>query len=148
MRQVLADGRLGGIPTILIHGRSDALIAPNHTSRPYYALSRLRDGGKARISYVEVTNGQHLDGFNAFPGFDERFIPLHYYFIQALDRMYAHLTAADRLPPSQVVHTVPRGRRADGTVPPLELANLPPIGAAPGRANRITFDGQTLFVPD
>ena len=148
IRQVLADGRLGGIPTILVHGRSDALIAPNHTSRPYYALSRLRDGGKARISYVEVTNGQHLDGFNAFPGFDERFIPLHYYFIQALDRMYAHLTAHDRLPPSQVVHTVPRGRLADGTVPPLELANLPPIGAAPGRANRITFDGRTLFVPD
>ena len=30
----------------------------------------------------------------------------------------------------------------------LELANLPPIDAAPGRADRITFDGQTLFVPD
>jgi hydroxybutyrate-dimer hydrolase len=148
IRQIRADGELGGIPAILVHGRSDALIAPNHTSRAYYALSRLRDGGKAKISYVEVTNSHHLDIFNAFPGFDERFVPLHYYFIQALDQMYAHLTDGDRLPASQLVRTIPRGRSADGSVPQIEVANLPPIKAAPSAADRITFDGQTLRIPE
>lgn len=148
IRQVLADGKLGGIPTILVHGRSDALIAPNHTSRPYYALSQLRDGKKARIHYYEVTNGQHLDAFNSLPGFSDRFIPLHHYFIEAMDLMYAHLTAKAALPASQVVHTVPRGTAADGSVPPLELANVPPIAPDPAAADRIRFDGRTLVVPD
>ena len=148
IRQILADGRLGGIPTILVHGRSDALIAPNHTSRPYYALSRLRDGKKAKIVYYEVTNGQHLDAFNSLPGFSDRFIPLHPYFIAAMDLMYAHLTAQAALPASQVVHTVPRGKQGDGSVPPLELANLPPIAPVPAAADRIRFDGRTLVVPD
>ncbi|HEX2524890.1 MAG TPA: 3-hydroxybutyrate oligomer hydrolase family protein [Geminicoccus sp.] len=147
IRQILADGKLNGIPAILLHGRDDALIAPNHSSRPYVALSRLRDGRRSNISYVEVTNAQHLDAFNAFPGFDERFIPLHYYFVQALDQMYAHLTKGRDLPPSQVVHTVPRGRTGD-TVPAIEHANLPPIQMRPEAAARITFDGRTLFIPD
>ncbi|HEX8373851.1 MAG TPA: 3-hydroxybutyrate oligomer hydrolase family protein, partial [Geminicoccaceae bacterium] len=42
--QIRADGRLGGIPTVIVHGRSDALLPPNHTSRPYYALSLKADG--------------------------------------------------------------------------------------------------------
>ena len=43
------------------------------------------------------------------------FIPLHRYFIQAMDLMYAHLRNGRPLPPSQVVHTTPRGagRAAD-----------------------------------
>jgi hydroxybutyrate-dimer hydrolase len=148
IEQILADGELDGTPAILVHGRSDALIAPNHTSRPYYALSRLRDGRRSRISYVEVTNAHHLDALNSLPGYDERFIPLHYYFIQALDRMYAHLTGGDALPPSQLVRTVPRGRLGDGSVPPIEVANLPPIAMTPTGANRITFDGRTLRIPE
>jgi hydroxybutyrate-dimer hydrolase len=149
IRQILADGKLGGIPTILIHGRSDALLAPNHTSRPYYALSRLRDGGESRIAYYEVTNAQHLDAFNPLPGYSERFIPLHHYFVQALDLMWAHLTAGAELPRSQVVRTVPRGGPAeDGMVPPLETANVPPIADEPARADRVTFDGRVLRVPE
>ena len=76
---------------MIVHGRDDAILAPNHTSRPYYALSRRADGGRSRISYWEVLNAQHLDAFNAFPDFAARFVPLHYYFIQALDLLYAHL---------------------------------------------------------
>jgi hydroxybutyrate-dimer hydrolase len=75
-------------------------------------------------------------------------VPLHYYFIQALDQMYAHLTDGDRLPASQLVRTIPRGRSADGSVPQIEVANLPPIKAAPSAADRITFDGQTLRIPE
>ena len=42
--EILADGRLHGTPTIILHGRSDALIAPNHSSRAYYGLNALQDG--------------------------------------------------------------------------------------------------------
>ena len=37
------------------------------------------------------------------------FIPLHYYFIKAMDAMYANLTSNVPLPPAQVVRTMPRG---------------------------------------
>ena len=90
--EILADGRLHGTPTIILHGRSDALIAPNHSSRAYYGLNRLREGAGAPTRYYEVTNAQHLDGFNALPGYSTRFVPLHHYFVQALDLMWAHLT--------------------------------------------------------
>ncbi len=148
IEQIRATGRLGGIPTLVVHGRSDALIAPNHTSRPYYALSRLADGARSNIAYIEVTNAHHLDIFNAFPGFDARFVPLHYYFVQAMDRMYAHLTGGGRLPPSQLVRTVPRGTAGDGSVPPIELANLPEIAAVPASGDRILFDGRVLRIPE
>lgn len=148
IEQLLASGELGGTPTILIHGRNDALIAPNHTSRPYFALSRLRDGGRSRIAYVEVTNAHHLDAFNAFPGFVDKFIPLHYYFVQALDQMYAHLTGGGRLPGNQVVRTAPRTPDGSGGYQPIGVSNLPPMVATPASADRITFDGRTLRVPD
>jgi 3HB-oligomer hydrolase (3HBOH) len=43
-----------------------------------------------------------------YPGFDTIYIPLHRYFIEAMDLMYEHLRHGRVLPPSQVVHTVPR----------------------------------------
>jgi hydroxybutyrate-dimer hydrolase len=63
--QILAHGRLRGTPTIILHGRNDALIAPNHSSRAYYGLNLLRDGLTAPTRYYEVTNAQHLDAFNS-----------------------------------------------------------------------------------
>ena len=86
--------------------------------------------------------------FNPLAGYSEWFIPLHYYFVQALDRMWEHLTTGADLPPSQVVRTLPRGKLADGTAPPLELANVPPIADNPARADRITFDGRMLHMPE
>lgn len=142
--QIRATGDLDGTPTIIVHGRNDALIAPNHTSRPYYALSRLVDGGRSRIFYYEVTNAHHFEAFNPLAGFNERFIPLHYYFIKSLDLMYAHLTGGGNLPPSQVVHTTPRGTGA----PTITAANVPPIKTNPPAADRITFNNRVLFIPD
>ena len=52
------------------------------TSRPYYALNKLTEGANSKLSYIEVTNAQHFDMFidNALlPGYDTRFVPLHYY---------------------------------------------------------------------
>ena len=48
------------------------------------------------LRYYEVTNAHHLDSFNQFPGYNDKYIPLHRYFIQAMDLMYAHLRQGHR----------------------------------------------------
>jgi hydroxybutyrate-dimer hydrolase len=101
------------------------------------------EGSASKLRYIEVTNAQHFDAFLPFPGFNERFVPLHVYFNRALDAMYEHLATGAALPPSQVVRTTPRGAGA----PPITLANVPPISAAPG-GDAIMFDGATLTIPD
>ena len=71
------------------------------------------------------------------------YLPLHRYYVQAMDLMYAHLRNGQALPPSQVVQTVPRGTGA----PAITTANVPPISNTPG-ANAITFTGQVLHIPE
>ncbi len=106
-------------------------------------LNQLVEGG-GNLRYYEVLNAQHLDVLNAFGGFDERFVPLHHYYIQALDIMFDHLRNGTPLPPSQVVRTTPRGPGA----PALSLANLPAIAAAPDPGSAIIFAAGTLHIPE
>ena len=102
IRNADVNGRLNGKPTLIVHGRSDALVPVNHTSRPYLGLNDLAEHGRSRLSYIEVTNAQHFEAFLPFAGYDTRFIPLHYYGGLALDMMWDHLTQGTPLPPSQV----------------------------------------------
>src|SRR5205085_12388282 len=102
------------------------------------------DGSKSALHYYEVTNAHHLDSFNQFAGYNDKYIPLHRYFIQAMDLMYAHLRQGQALPPSQVVHTTPRGPGA----PPITAANVPPIAASPAPGNLITFSGGQVRIPN
>jgi hydroxybutyrate-dimer hydrolase len=141
--ELLAKGRLKGTPTILLHGRDDALIAPNHTSRAYYGLNLTNEGRDAPTRYYEVTNAQHFEAFLPLPGYSTRYIPLHVYFNDALDKMWAHLTAGAALPPSQVVRTTPRATPT--TV--LSRANVPEIAAEPG-ADAIRFQRRVVEIPD
>ena len=130
-QQVQTSGKLRGKPAIVIHGRRDALVFPNLHSRAYYGLNQQREGQASRLSYIEVTTGQHFDAFisgaafarsiNAAGVFEVQFAPLHYYFVLAMDSMYAHLTTGARLPPSQVVRPTPRGFDAYTT------ANVPAL---------------------
>jgi len=62
---------------------------------------------------VEVTDAQHFDSFLPLLGFDANYVPLHVYFIRAMDAMWAHLTQGMPLPPSQVVRTTPRRHAGD-----------------------------------
>jgi hydroxybutyrate-dimer hydrolase len=120
------------------------------TSRPYYGFNKIVEGSASQLSYIEVTNAQHFDTFidnPLLPGYDSMFIPLHYYFIKAMDAMYARLTLNVPLPPAQVVRTAPRGG-TPGSAPLITTANLPPMSAAPAAANQITFSGNTLTIPD
>lgn len=146
IEEVTVSGNLAGQPTIIVSGRSDALVPVNNNSRAYVAFNRAREGTRTGVRYVEVLNAQHFDAFIPLSGFDTRFVPLHVYFNQAMDMMWAHLTTGAALPPSQVVRTTPRGG-APGAAPALQAANIPPISASPAAGDRIDFNGSTVIVP-
>jgi hydroxybutyrate-dimer hydrolase len=167
--EVLLEADLRGKPAIIVAGRSDALVPPNHASRAYFGASQLEGRGHSRrnrhgdkhergenrdVRYVEVTNAQHFDAFlpggAVFGGYEKRFVPLHVYLIRSLDWMYDHLKNGKKLPPSQVVRGTPRC--ADPlncpTVPDLSDANVPQIAADPPAGNRITISRRTLHIPE
>jgi hydroxybutyrate-dimer hydrolase len=145
------SGNLGGRPALIVHGRNDALLPVNHTSRPYTALNQKVEGPSSRLAYIEVANAQHFDSFIGLPtllgGYDTRFIPLHVYLVRGLDAMYAHLKNGTPLPQSQVVRTVPRGG-SPGAAPAITAANVPAIALVPAAADAITYSAGTLHVPD
>jgi len=151
IRETLRNGDLQRKPTLIVHGRSDALIPVNHSSRPYTALNKRVEGRQSRLSYIEVTNAQHFDAFiglpAVLPGYDTRYVPLHLYLNRALDAMYAHLRHGTPLPESQVLRTVPRGG-TPGAAPAITADNVPTIPRRPAPADAITMRGHTLVVPD
>jgi len=142
---IRVNANLHGKPAIIVQGRSDTLVPVNHASRPYLAMNNLAEGSRSQLSFYEVTNAQHFDAFLSTAGFDTRFIPLHYYNLQALNLMWSHLKSGAALPPSQVIRTVPRGG-TDGSAPALSLANLPPIAVSPG-SNGIRVAAGIVNVP-
>ena len=144
VEDVLATGRLRRTPAVFVTGRNDGILPPNFTSRAYFGLNNVVDGSTSSLRYYEVTNAHHLDTLNAVPGYDARFIPLHRYFIQAMDLMYDHLRSGRALPPSQVVHTTPRGPGAPAITP----ANVPPIADNPAADALITFTGGQVRIPN
>jgi hydroxybutyrate-dimer hydrolase len=143
---IRVNANLRGKPAIIVQGRADALVPINHASRPYLGANRVAEGNNSQLSLYEITNGQHFDAFLSVAGFDTRFIPVHYYNIQALNLMWNHLKNNAPLPPSQVVRTVARGGAA-GSAPALTTSNLPPIATDPG-ANAITTAGGIVNVPN
>ena len=151
MRDVLLTGNLRGKPAVIVHGRSDTLVPVNDASRAYVAYnSRVEPANNLR--YYEIENGQHFDAFlpslaagAGVNGYDVLFVPVHYYFINAMDIMWARLEGNAPMPPSQVVRTTPRGG-TPGAAPQITVANVPKIGT-PTAANAITASGGTINVP-
>ena len=145
--EVLLNGNLRGKPTLMLAGRSDALLPINHSERAYAAFNRTVEGASSKLRYIEVTNAQHFDTFNSFSGFDTRFVPLHTYFVQAMNAMYAHLKNGDALPSSQVVRTTVRGGVA-GAAPAIAATHVPPFSSNPAAADTIGFNATSLNVPN
>ena len=148
LKRIPYKARLKKIPAIIVHGLNDGVVPPNHSSRAYYGVNQIIEK-HSRLHYYEVTNANHLDAFIPFfDGFQVRYIPLHYYFDQAMDIMYDHLKNGTPLPPSQVVRTVPRGN------PPAEITldNVPDIAAEPDDVDLITLVKKkgryTLNIPE
>lgn len=150
VKETLRSANLRGKPAIIVAGRSDTLVPVNMNARPYFGQNKIVEGANSRLSYIEVTNAQHFDAFidnAALPGYDSRVIPLHYYFLQAMDRMYAFLKSNAPLPPSQLVRTIPRGGTA-GAAPLITKANVPSISQTPPAGDQITFSNNTVTIPD
>jgi hydroxybutyrate-dimer hydrolase len=150
MQEVQLSARLRGKPVIVVAGRNDTLVPVNHAARAYVGRHLAQESSGSKLRYYEVTNAQHFDTFIAFGaslGYDTRFIPLHRYFNQSMDLMYAHLKSGAVLPASQVVRTTPRAANA-GVAAAITAANVPPIAAVPAVTDQIGFAGSTLTVPD
>ena len=140
--EVAASGKLHGKPAIIVHGRSDTLIPVNHASRAYLGLNAAVEGSSSKLRYIEVTHANHFDSFSgALPTL---IVPLHVYLNRALDAMYAHLSAKQALPSSQVVRTV---TRADASTL-ITAVNLPAIASTPAAGNAISVTGTVVDVPD
>ena len=146
MAEVLLSGNLRAKPVIIVAGRSDALLPINNAARAYVAFNHAVEGAASKTRYIEVTNAQHFDAFLSLSGFDTRYIPLHTYFIRAMDAMYANLKNGTALPPSQVVRTTPRGG-APGAAPLITTTNVPAILATPAAGDAISFTGNTVTIP-
>ncbi|MDO3721444.1 3-hydroxybutyrate oligomer hydrolase family protein [Marinobacter sp. chi1] len=147
IEEVRASGNLQGKPTVFVTGRADAILPINHTSRPYFGLNQTVEGENSNLRYYEVLNAHHLDILNGpqfGPGLADSYVPLHHYYFQALDLVWANLTENQPLPPSQVVRTVPRGDVAN----PLSSDNLPDIAAEPAPEDRILFEENQVVIPD
>jgi len=147
IERVRAGGSVSGKPTVIVHGRADALVPVNHSSRPFVGLNKLVEGNDSKVHYYEVTNAQHFDAFLPLAGYDTRFVPMHYYFGRAVMLMYDHLKYGMPLPASQVVRTTPRGG-SPGAAPAITPANVPPIAPAPAPGDLILMSGSTLQIPD
>ena len=135
--EVRAGGDLDGRPAIILHGRKDALIAPNHSSRAYFGLNRMIEGQESRARYIEVANGNHFDAFiPLYPLLgvaNETLVAMHGYFNQAIGTMIAHLDEGAPLPKSQVFAAT------------QETCSVP---AEPAEEDRIRFVGRVLVIPE
>jgi len=136
--KVLRSANLRGKPALIVHGRADTLVPVAFTSRPYFGLNKIVEGSRSKLAYIEVA-------FLGFPGFGNRFVPLHRYFNQAMDLMYAHLKTGAPLPESQVVRTTPRGLTG-AVVNAITPANVPPIQTVPATGDAITFANNVVTV--
>jgi hydroxybutyrate-dimer hydrolase len=141
------SANLRGKPAIVVHGRNDTLVPVNFSSRPYVLRNAQVEGSASQLRYVEVANAQHFDAFLPFAGYDTRYVPLHLYFIRAMDAMWAHLKSGTALPASQLVRTTPRGG-TPGAATPITPANVPAIAAVPAAGDAIVIDGGVLKLPN
>ena len=141
LQEATMTGQLDARPVVIVHGRADALIQVNHSSRAYYALACSQ--GATGLRYYEVPHAQHFDGYLALPGMGERYIPLNAWLERSLELVDANLRQGQALPPSQVIRSSPRGTY----LPPLTEVNLGPMKTDPG-ADAVQFDGARLEVPE
>ena len=153
MRDVLLSGNLRGKPAIFVQGRSDTLVPVNHASRAYAAYNAKVEAAAGNLRYYEIQNGNHFDAFipnaagGGVQGYDALLVPVHYYFVNAMDLMWARLKNGTALPPSQVVRTTPRGGSA-GAAPAILKTNVPKIAVTPIPADTITVTAGTISVPN
>ncbi|CAN5152534.1 hypothetical protein BH10PSE16_BH10PSE16_28940 [soil metagenome] len=154
------------LPTIMDPGRCTRTAGPNVDAKGVITTregmiagteySAYPDDGRVKQNITMMVqvpaslnpaNAQHFDAFLGFPGYAERLVPLHRYFTQAMDMLYANLKTGAALPASQVVRTVPRGLTG-AVANPIAASNVPPIKTTPAAADQITFANDVVTVAD
>jgi hydroxybutyrate-dimer hydrolase len=144
--EIRATGNLRAKPSLIVNGRCDSIISPNHASRSYLGKNLLTEGEKSRLSYIEVVHAQHLDSLNGLKEFGKRYVPLAPYLFSALSSLLKHLQGQGELPPSQVVRSSPRLEQG-GRLQPLEHRHIPAPTLSPSSADRIVLVNGVLEVP-
>ncbi len=139
LNKIKASGNLKNKPTILVHGRNDALAHINFTSRAYYGLNQQTRNTADSLTYIEVTDAHHFDSMNQQYQLNQT--PLQYYLTQALDIMYDHLKNGISLPSSQVIRTTPSNGASNG-FPRITQDIESSASHCP-----ITFSDNTLAIP-
>jgi hydroxybutyrate-dimer hydrolase len=154
IQEAIMTGDLQDKPTIIMQGRSDQIIAPNHGARAYYARNRqvdIRDD----VVYWEIENGHHLEmfayllapnlGFYATPAdMKHRYGYIHPYFEQAVNQMFAHLSQGESLSPSQVIRTTSMLESGEAQITEQMFGE---IQGQPGE-DQIVWSENTLSIPD
>lgn len=107
VNQLAFSGNLHHKPALIVQGRSDSLIQVNHHGRAYAALNQQQEGSASQLRYIEISAGQHFDAFLNYPPLRAHFVPMHFYFEQALEMMLTHLQKGTALPPSQAIQSPP-----------------------------------------
>ncbi len=134
---IQASGNLQGLPAIIVHGEADNIIQVRNTSRAYAVLnSEVEDNSS--LVYYEVKNAQHIDRLIDYPPYKTQYIPLQFYFEEALDSMYEHLTEGTAIPASREILTVPATEKEEK----LTRKNLPSITS--GNTNPIEIKSGVL----
>lgn len=129
LKTLMAKPEQNSLPTLILHGQADGTVAINHSSRAYYHRNQSGDSPNKLMRYYEIEHVQHFDGFLAYPGFQDQFVPMHPYFEQALDMMLSHLRTGSPLAPSQFIKTTPRG--SGGQLVDLSELHIPAISNKP-----------------
>lgn len=122
LKAIQASGNLQGLPAIIVHGEADNIIQVKNTSRAYVALNAEVEENSSLV-YYEVKNAQHVDRLIDYPPYKTQYVPLQFYFEEALDSMYDHLTEGTVIPASREILTVP----ATAEEEKLTRKNLPSI---------------------
>ena len=153
IQEAVMSGDLQGKPAIIMHGRADQVVAPNHGGRAYYARNRQVDA-RDDVVYWEIENGHHLEmfayllapnlGFYATPSnMQHRYAYIHPYFEQALNQMFTHLSDGSALAPSQVIRTTSMQESGEEQITD---AMFGAVLAAPGN-DGISWQENTLAIP-
>lgn len=155
LAEVVVNTNIKQLPVIITHGRADALVPVNHSSRPYFGTNQI-EHPDFNLRYLEVVNAQHFESLigalitaGGNTGYDQLYIPLFVYYLRSQNSMFAHLKSGAALPQSQVVRTTPRG--TPGSIvppPPLTAANIPPYSTVPAVGDAINMFGRVLQIPN
>jgi hydroxybutyrate-dimer hydrolase len=106
INQITARAQNRGIPTLIVHGDSDPLISPLHSSRAYFDAAKANGQDMRNWRYYNVEGAQHFETLLMDESIAKHYQPQLPYFFAALDAAKAFMTNKTPLPASKTArHT-------------------------------------------